>query len=62
MTILSEAWHQGDLDKSPPTHIFLQVGVGTFSGGMSGYLVNKIQGGIHKPCRQREANMVKKSL
>lgn len=45
MTIFSEAWQQSCLDDpdARPTHVFLQVGVGTFSGGMSGYLVNKMK-------------------
>lgn len=45
MTILVEAWNVGNLDDPAniPTHVFLQVGVGTFSGGMSGFLVNKMK-------------------
>ena len=36
MTILIEAWNVGNLDDPTniPTHVFLQVGVGTFAGGM----------------------------
>ena len=45
MTILSEAWEIGQFDNpnNCPTHVFLQVGVGSFSGGLSGYLVNKMK-------------------
>ena len=47
MTILSEAWIQGNFNDSTgsnlPTHVFLQVGVGSFSGGMVGFLVNKMK-------------------
>ena len=44
-TILSEAWISGNFDdlQNCPTHVFLQVGVGTFSGGMTGYLINKMK-------------------
>jgi len=43
-TILSEAWISGHFDdlQRCPTHVFLQVGVGTFSGGMTGFLINKM--------------------
>ena len=45
MTILSEAWEIGQFDNpnNCPTHVFLQVGVGSFSGGLSGYLVNQMK-------------------
>ena len=45
MTILSEAWEIGQFDNpnNCPTHVFLQVGVGSFSGGMSGFLVNQMK-------------------
>ena len=45
MTIFAEAWATGNLDApdQTPTHVLLQVGVGTFSGGMSGFLVNKMK-------------------
>ena len=43
-TILSEAWISGHFDtvQNCPTHVFLQVGVGTFSGGLTGFLINKM--------------------
>ena len=45
MTILSEAWEIGQFDNpnNCPTHVFLQVGVGSFSGGLSGFLVNQMK-------------------
>ena len=35
ITILSETWHQLD---SSPTHVFLQAGVGSFSGALAAHL------------------------
>ena len=32
MTILTEFTEQVDSDAEPPTHVFLQAGVGSFSG------------------------------
>jgi diaminopropionate ammonia-lyase len=47
MTILSEVWETGQFDddvaENCPTHVFLQVGVGSFSGGLSGFLTNKMK-------------------
>ncbi len=48
MTIMTEAWQQGGFETETgsacyPTHVFLQIGVGSFSGGMAGFLVNKMK-------------------
>lgn len=51
MTLMTECWLQADFDQADnfPTHIFLQVGVGSFSGGMTGFLMDKIRSKRNPP-------------
>ena len=49
MTILTEFMDQVDSSSPPPTHVFLQAGVGSFSGSLSAHLQHLYSG----PCSPR---------